>query len=259
VKHDDETEAEVRALIARARGGDRAAQERLIDLYRPRLYLSAERRLGARRPGGMSASDVVQEALTRAAQHMEELSGETRPELEAWLQQILRRTILRATRDAGRQKRDPGQLVPLNDRDAPVDQDAARQLAAPQATPSQIVSRKQEWLLVLRAISALPPGQREAVGLRHIEDRPLSEIARRLGRSELAVAGLIRRGVEAVRQQVLAGGEAALDRALFEYLTRRERGEVDRERFLAEHPDCAEGLCAYLAWADELRELARGD
>jgi RNA polymerase sigma-70 factor (ECF subfamily) len=52
---------------------------------------------------------------------------------------------------------------------------------------------------------ALPADEKVAVRLRHLEGRSLADIARHLGRTEAATAGLIRlirRGLQALRKQL---------------------------------------------------------
>ena len=45
----------------------------------------------------------------------------------------------------------------------------------------------------------LPESQREAIRLRYLEGRSLKELAESLGRSETAVAGLLKRGLRNLR------------------------------------------------------------
>src|SRR5260370_29457739 len=48
------------------------------------------------------------------------------------------------------------------------------------------------------------------------------------------------------------------EEALEEYMQRLDRGEaVDREQFLARHPECAEELRSYFAGSDEVERLGR--
>ena len=53
-----------------------------------------------------------------------------------------------------------------------------------------------------QALAALPDDQREAVRLRHLEGWALAEIAVRVGRSSAATAGLIKRGMKALRRRL---------------------------------------------------------
>lgn len=191
----DDDQQELEELIRRAQRGDRAAQDRLFDRYRPQLHLQAERKLGRRPVGGLNASDVVQETLLRAYDHLGDMEKSGRPELEGWLQRILKNTIIQGWRGATRKKRDA-------QRDVPLDDPGVGELAAAQSSPSQAAARSQEWVRVLQALSRLPEGQRQAVWLRHVEELPLSDIAARIGRSEQATASLVKRGMEALRGEL---------------------------------------------------------
>jgi RNA polymerase sigma-70 factor (ECF subfamily) len=46
----------------------------------------------------------------------------------------------------------------------------------------------------------LPDDQRLAVELHHLRDTPVAEIAAHLGRTEASVAGLLRRGLQKLRE-----------------------------------------------------------
>src|SRR5437868_1420523 len=56
---------------------------------------------------------------------------------------------------------------------------------------------------------ALPDAQRRALELRHLHGRPLADIAREMGRTPAAVAGLLHRGLAQLR--TLLGGDDARD------------------------------------------------
>jgi hypothetical protein len=57
---------------------------------------------------------------------------------------------------------------------------------------------------------------------------------------------------------VEAAAPSHLDEVLAGYMERVDRGEaVDRERFLAEHPDLAEELRVYFLAIDQLKELLK--
>ena len=55
-------------------------------------------------------------------------------------------------------------------------------------------------------LGKLPQDQREALRLRYLEGKTLLEIAERLDRSEMAVAGLLKRGLRSLRD--LGGTES---------------------------------------------------
>ncbi len=62
--------------------------------------------------------------------------------------------------------------------------------------------RLEQAARFLEALGQLPPDQREAVRLRHVEGLPIDEIAARLGRSPEAAAGLLKRGLHALRARL---------------------------------------------------------
>jgi RNA polymerase sigma-70 factor (ECF subfamily) len=62
--------------------------------------------------------------------------------------------------------------------------------------------RGEDEARVAEALATLPAEQREAVRLRYLENRSLAEIAERLGKTKTAAAGLIKRGMLALRKQL---------------------------------------------------------
>ena len=52
------------------------------------------------------------------------------------------------------------------------------------------------------ALEILPEDQREAVRLRRLEGRSLAQLADHFGRSKDAVASLLKRGIENLRNQI---------------------------------------------------------
>jgi RNA polymerase sigma-70 factor (ECF subfamily) len=82
----------------------------------------------------------------------------------------------------------------------------APELDAGLSSPSQKAMRGEEAQQLTRALTALPEDQGEAVRLRHLEGWALADIARHLGRTPAATAGLIKRGMQALRRQLECGG-----------------------------------------------------
>jgi RNA polymerase sigma-70 factor (ECF subfamily) len=69
-------------------------------------------------------------------------------------------------------------------------------------SPSSEAMRLEQSLKFLDAIAQLPPDQARAVRMRHLEGLTLLEIAQAFGRSESAVAGLVKRGVQGLRDRL---------------------------------------------------------
>jgi RNA polymerase sigma-70 factor (ECF subfamily) len=60
--------------------------------------------------------------------------------------------------------------------------------------------RHERGLRLAAALARLPEDQRRAVELHHLQGRPLAEAASELGRSKGAVAALLFRGLQKLRE-----------------------------------------------------------
>lgn len=191
-----------RELLQRARQGDPDALGRLLETFRGGLRSLAERQLRGRVAVRVDASDVVQQTFLEAHRSFEQFLGGQERELLAWLARILDHNVARTIRDhILLQKRAVRRECSLDDsrREGPA---LRQQLDGGQSTPSQRAMRGEEEDRLSRALAALPEDQREAVRLRHLEGRSLAEIARQLDRTPAATAGLIKRGMQALRKQL---------------------------------------------------------
>ena len=118
----------------------------------------------------------------------------------AWLRQILARNLAMAVRDFSRGKRDVAREQPL---EAALAQSSSRLeawLAAEQSSPSERAEHNEQVLRLAAAMEALPEAQRAAVVLHYWQGWSLPEVGRHLGRSPAAVAGLVQRGLKALRE-----------------------------------------------------------
>lgn len=188
-------------LIRSAREGDAHALGLLLESRREALRRAADHQLRGKILARVDASDVVQQTFLEASRTFRDFQGGAEPELAAWLRQILQNKLAAAVRDNVQlRKRDVRRECPIDE--SPSDAPGPMQLDAGISTPSVRAIRAEETTALLRAIAELPEDQREAVRLRHLENRPLAEIAEILGRSRDATAGLIKRGVQALRDRM---------------------------------------------------------
>ncbi len=177
-----------------------------LERYRPYLLLLARLRLDPRLRGKLDASDVVQQTLLEAHQGRGQFRGTTEAEEAAWLRQILARNLANAVRDLLRGKRDVRREQSL---EAAIEESSRRLegwLAAEQSSPSERAERHEQGVRLAAALAELPEAQREALTLHHLEGRPLEEVARVVGRSREAVAGLIKRGLRQLRERLREPG-----------------------------------------------------
>lgn len=173
-----------------------------IDLERFRNYLRvlAEIQLGARLRSKVDASDIVQQSMLEAHQGMEKASFSSEGELIAWLRKILAHNLLNVARDFGAQKRDVTRERSLA---TEIDDNSARLeglLASNQSTPSQQAVRNENAAKLASALAELPDAQRRAVVLKHFHGRTVEQIAQELDRTPLAIGGLLKRGLQKLRE-----------------------------------------------------------
>jgi RNA polymerase sigma-70 factor, ECF subfamily len=177
--------------------GDELAQR--LESFRNYLLLLARVQLDGRLRGRLDPDDLVQQTLTRALEKRDRFRGSDDAQRAAWLRTLLNHTLIDAARKLAR----AGRIArPL---EAAIEQSSARLeafVAADQTSPSGQVERQERLLRLADALAALPDAQRQAVELKHLQGLALVEVARRLGRSVSAVAGLLQRGLRALREDL---------------------------------------------------------
>jgi RNA polymerase sigma-70 factor, ECF subfamily len=195
-------------LLQAARAGDRQALGGLLELYRNYLRLLARLQVGRRLRGKADPSDLVQEAFLAAQRTFAQFRGQSEGELVDWLRQILASKLADlARRYLGTARRDvrlERQLADDLDHSSRILGAAA---LAPGSTPSRLVARREQAVLLADAIKCLPADYAEVIILRHLEGLPLAEVASRMGRSVDSVKKLWVRGIARLRGS-LAGQQA---------------------------------------------------
>jgi RNA polymerase sigma-70 factor (ECF subfamily) len=177
--------------------GDELAQR--LESFRNYLLLLARAQLDDRLRGQLDPDDLVQQTLTRALEKRDRFHGSDDAQRAAWLRTLLSHTLIDAVRKF---TRTGGGVRSL---DAAIEQSSARLaafLAADQTSPSGRVERPERLLRLADALAALPDDQRRAVELKHLQGLALIEVARRMGRTVPAVAGLLHRGLRALREDL---------------------------------------------------------
>jgi len=176
-------------LLHAARGGDDDALGELIENFRPMLRAEAARSLTDVQ-GRLDASDVVQLTWWSAFRAFPHFEGDVTA-FVGWLKNIHERNLRDAIRDQRADKRDIGKEVTPSSL-API-------VRAKLTSPSQKLMRKEQQEQIDRCLLQLPAAQREALRLRFQEELPIAEIVQQMGRSETAVAGLLKRGLSGLR------------------------------------------------------------
>ena len=171
-----------------------------LERFRNYLRLLARLQMGPQLQAKLDPSDLVQQTLLKAYQALDQLRGKSTAEQAAWLRQILRRTLANAVRDYGRAKRDVTLERSLGHALAESSSRLEVWLIGPDLPPSAQAERNEQLLGLAEALAALPELQREALLRRHCQGHSVEEIGRQLGRSRAAVASLLRRGLQQLRQ-----------------------------------------------------------
>jgi RNA polymerase sigma-70 factor (ECF subfamily) len=184
-------------LIGKAAAGDQNALAVLMWRYHGRLVGRLNRKLPANLRSLVSAEDVAQEAYFAAFQNIATFEPAGEDAFYRWLATIADNRLLDVIKAHGRQKRDRGRQVGPSLRSSV---DIVNELVFHESTPSRSAARHECDRAVQVALSALTPDYRQAFQLRYIEGLPISEIARRMNRSDRAVHNLCHRSKKQVGQ-----------------------------------------------------------
>jgi RNA polymerase sigma-70 factor (ECF subfamily) len=172
-----------------------------LELYRDYLHLLARFGLGPRLRALADPSDVVQQTLLRAHERIDQFRGAGEAELLAWLRVILARQLTDFARRAGQ-----AQWVRRRSLEAALDRSSAQLaswLADEQPSPGQEAQRQEQLVRLAGALARLPEDQRTALELHHVEGYSVTEVARQMGRSTGSIAGLLHRGLKALRAHLV--------------------------------------------------------
>ncbi|CAN5244192.1 RNA polymerase factor sigma-70 [soil metagenome] len=143
------------------------------DMLSHRSYLVrfAQRKL--RDP--MQAEDVVHDVFEAVLSGRAAFAG--RAALRSWLTAVLKNKIVDLVRrNAGTDSLDHGS--------DDGEESAALAIECPQPQPDEVAEQRQLLMRVLARIEALPPGLRDALRLRVLEEHSTEEVCRELGISE---------------------------------------------------------------------------
>jgi RNA polymerase sigma-70 factor (ECF subfamily) len=169
-------------LLRSARGGDRAAFARIVDLHKKSVYATA-----ARLVGPADAFDVSQEAFLRAFQRLASFDA-SRP-LRPWLLTIARNLCIDELRRRGRLE--PASVV-----------DVGGTHSESLSERDGAIEVREQTERVVQALADLPERQREALLLFHQDQLSYREIAEVIGVPIGTVMTWIHRARQALRARL---------------------------------------------------------
>ena len=169
--------------------------------YRPLLRLQVRRmQLGGAFLRRRDESDLVQNAFVKALENLDLCQAKTEAELVKWLQTILRNEVFDNRRRDKTRKENIALERSLEAALADSSDRLAVLLPDPHSSPSEQAERKELLLRIAAGVVQLPEDQRDAIIQRYTFGASVCAIAKQMGRSEKAVAGLLARGLGKPRE-----------------------------------------------------------
>lgn len=189
-------------LLDQALAGNSESLGELLEDYRAYLTVLAQRYMDTRLRGRLDAADVVQVTFMEAQRDLPGFRGSQIEELLGWLRHILRNNVSSAhQKHIYTQKRSAGREVSNNPTDS---RPALTELAPSETTsPSQRMMRDEAAVYLASCLELIPETQAEALRLRYVEGYSLKQISENMEKSEMAVAGLLKRGLQALRNRMV--------------------------------------------------------
>jgi RNA polymerase sigma-70 factor (ECF subfamily) len=171
-----------------------------LENYRPYLELLARLQLDARLRGLVEPSDLAQQTLIKAYRKWEQVRGTTEAQRTAWLRAILANEIADALRKCMRRNEDRRRSLEDSLNGSSMRLEAW--LISDSTSPSGRLIGQERMLALAGALAELPEDQRIAIELHHLQDRTIPQISLEMNRSPASVAGLLRRGLKALRERL---------------------------------------------------------
>ena len=169
-------------------------------------YLTALARVlcsgGAGLRNKLEVEDLVQETLERAHTAASQFRGTTPEEYSAWLRKVFASVAADEVRRLKAQKRDVRLEETLIQTIDSTDRNMNDIPTGGQTSPSSYVGRHEYELRLADALNALPADQQTAIVLNKLLGYTLSEVATYMARTKPSVAGLLRRALATLAEQL---------------------------------------------------------
>jgi RNA polymerase sigma-70 factor (ECF subfamily) len=195
--------AENLPLHARLRASDPAALAEFLTDHRPQLLAYVDRNLGQRLRAKVEPADLVQETAVAALSALPAADLADQDPF-GWLCQIAHQRIADAGRRFNAGKRKSALEVALAAQAGDSSANWISVLSASITSPSSAAVRNERTAAVAAVVATLPPGVREILRLRYVDDLSTKEIAGRLGKTDGAVRVTLSRTVQKLIQTLAA-------------------------------------------------------
>lgn len=186
-------------LVALAKNGDESALGQLCAVYRSRVLWLVRLRMGEELRSKLESVDLVQDVLVCALKDLGNFTYKNEGDFVRWLARIAENRLRDNLDKLHADKRDIRKEVRLNSHRFTLEDSFAAALEPIDATtPSAIISKREEFDKLAKAIDTLKPEYKEVIVLTKIEGLSYKEIGDKLGRSADAVRMLFSRAMAAL-------------------------------------------------------------
>lgn len=151
----------------------------LLESLRPALLRAAQQ------INPSDAEDAVQEAMEIALRKFPQFKGNTRNELLGWLRTSVRNVCYMRFR---KRRETTG-----------VNSSSIIRVVDGEESPSEVIRGEEERTKLIEMLARLTDAEREAVQLKYFENWSLKKISAQMNRSDSAIGGLLKRGLEKLR------------------------------------------------------------
>ena len=172
-------------LVKQAQQGDKAAFERLYNMHHEAIFSYIYYRVG----NAQQAEDLTGDVFVKMVDKIDTFTSGTRPFL-AWLYTVAGNLV----RDTMRRQQKID-WVPLDERDSDEE-----------AKVLKTVDKKLTEEQLVEAMTQLTEEQRQVILLRFVEGRTAPAVAELIGKTVTSVKALQRRGIGALRRQLVERG-----------------------------------------------------
>jgi RNA polymerase sigma-70 factor (ECF subfamily) len=191
------------SLIASAHAGQTAAIETILRHFEPWLKILARSQTDTHFGAKFDPADIVQQTLIAAVRDFPRFRGSSEPELAAWLRGILGHVLAHEMRRyQGTQKRDLAREVSFEQELTDASLRLGDLVPGPATSPDHAALCHERELRLAQVLERLPEDYRTVLVLRHLEDLPHDEIAKRMNRNPGAIRMLWVRALSRLRQEL---------------------------------------------------------
>lgn len=168
--------------------------------YRQYLLTLLRMRTPSQLQSKMDLSGIVQQTLLEAQLVLDEWKTWDDDRRIAWLRTALAHNRTDEANRFQTARRDVGREVSIDQTFSDSSARLEAVLAAEQSSPSTRASRNEELIRLANSLAQLLDTQRRAVELHHLTGLSIKTTAAEMGTTEQAVVGLLRRGLQRLRE-----------------------------------------------------------